>query len=97
MADSNNDDLGAEAAVKEEPESPKPVAAAADAPAKQQRAPRKPRVKKTPVEAQQPPPAPQVENDPVRDNPRFFVELTGTLKDMIQEERRVRLSTMKIV
>ena len=104
MADSSNND----GEVKEEERapphqeeptrslSPKPPATAA--PAKQQRAPRKaPRVKKTPIEAQQPPQAPQVDEDPVRDNPRFFVELHATLADLKRQERRHRLSTLKIV
>ena len=95
MADGNND---GEAVKEEEPTpplSPKPPPTAA--PAKQQRAPRKaPRVKKTPpIEAQQPPPAPQADEDLVR--PRFFVELSATLKDMKQQERRHRLSMLKIV
>ena len=75
--------------AEEPPHSPKPPAAAT----KQQRAPRKPRVKKTPVEA----PAPQVEEDPVQGNPRFFVELHATLADIRKHERQHRLSTLKIV
>ncbi len=54
---------------------------------------RRPRVvKKKPVEEIEPPKA-----DPVVADPMFFAGLNATLKLMVQQERRHRLSSMAIV
>ncbi len=55
--------------------------------------PRRPRaVKKKPVEEKEPP-----KEDPVVADPMFFAKLNTTLKMMVQQERRHRLSSMAVV
>ncbi len=51
-------------------------------------------VKKKPIEE---PPPPKADGDPVVADPMFFAGLNATLKMMVQQERRHRLSSMAIV
>ena len=86
----------------EEPESPQPCAPREEPEPAPPRKPRAPRVKKE-QESTPKPRAPRVKKEPVESatqeppDPMLFAGLNDTLKKMVQEERRHRLSRLKFV